>query len=82
MRYQPSSLHGPEQLYEVLLPFLANEGPLPDKKVLNDGVEIDVKDITFSHNMDFEIRKGHCGDFETIQRSGYLQLNFDFHSIF
>jgi hypothetical protein len=64
MRFQPSSLHGPEQLYEVLLPYLASLSPL------SRGGENSIRDFTFSTNLDQQIRMGLCGDFETIQRSG------------
>ena len=70
MRYQPSSIHGPEQLYEVLLPFLANHGPLPDPKIGEDGEKIEIRDITMSTNLNEQIELGNCGDFESIQRSG------------
>ena len=91
MRYQSSSVHGPLQLYEVLLPFLANPTKSfyrknYDSKEEDEG-EIDyVQDIgtskldldqptrsfdcTFAMNLDRQLRKENCGDFETMQRSG------------
>ena len=85
MRYQPSSLHGPDLLYEVLLPFLSkgarvSEESEEEEEEEEDGREFGeeegnvkhppVKDFTFSKNLDEQIRLGKCGDFETIQRSG------------
>ena len=77
MRYQPSSTHGVDQLYEVLLPFLVDEGPSFNRYSTPLTGEEDeeaegqqVRDVSFSQNLDQEIRAGRCGDFETIQRSG------------
>ena len=94
MRYQSSSVHGPLQLYEVLLPFLSN----PSKPFDRNFEDIDrsckfeeeyennfedlgtmsadpeqptrIHDCTIAMNLDRELRRGNCGDFETMQRSG------------
>jgi hypothetical protein len=58
MRFESTSVHGPELLYDVILPMYANSIPIEDG------------DLTFARNLDTEIRRDRCGDFETIQRSG------------
>lgn len=63
MRFQPSSVHGPEQLYEVLLPYLAGDSTRPEEGGLPN-------DCTIASNVEKQVRLGNCGDFETMQRSG------------
>ena len=65
MRYECSSVHCPELLYDVLLPFLANEAQTYDAILSEKATS-----YTFAQNLDDEIRKDRCGDFETTQRSG------------
>ena len=63
LRYESSTAHDSKLIYEVLLPFIANP-------IYRDLSLPDDNDATFSANLDNEIRKGRCGDFETLQRSG------------
>ena len=83
MRFYPSSVHGPEMLYEVLLPYIANAEDVyakpgsgkmsfipPRAGQDSDDDETSAYDLTFAPNLDQQIRAGKCGDFETTQRSG------------